>query len=213
MTPGELNDYARQQYNATSDDFFSDDELYRHAWHAQNILAKEAGAIENTYTTPTVDGQQEYSYPTNTLAIKRITYNGQRLTKIDFKEDDVLTGQDAATTAKGSPVFYMLFDRVIYLRPIPDAVYTLKLFTFDQPQEVSATSSLDVPPEFHLDMANYLLWRMATKDQNFQAAEYHKVEWEQAVLRCKRWSKKRLIADGFKTVKDENTLTQWWGFP
>ncbi len=211
MTPLELIDYARQQYNASNDDFFADTELYKHTWHAQSILAKEAMAIENTYTTPTVASQQEYAFPTNALAIKRIIYNGKKLEQISFREDDVMTGNNAATTSTGTPTAYMLFDRIIYLRPIPDAVYTLKLFTFDEPQTVSASSSFDVPTDFHLDLVNYVLWRMATKDQNFQSAEYYKGQWDEAVARCKRWSKRKLVADGFKTVKDENALSQWWG--
>jgi hypothetical protein len=204
MTPGELNNYARQLYNATNDDFFSDEELYMHQQAAQNVLARECLAIENTYTTSTIALQQEYSFPTAAIAIKRITYNGQKLTKISFREDDFLTGFNQATTSTGTPISYAIFDKVIYLRPVPDAVYTLKLFTFDLPSTVSATSSLDVPEEFHLGLVNFLLWRMALKDQNFQAAEYYKVLWEEERARCLAWSRRRQVADGFNVVRDEN---------
>ncbi len=210
MTPGELATYARQQYNAVNDQFFGDTELYKHIWAAQTILAKECKAVENTYTTPTVASQQEYTYPTNSIAIKRITYNGQRLTKIKIRDDDVLTGFNAATAATGTPTHYFLFDRVIYLRPVPDAVYTLKIFSFDMPQEVSSTSTLDVPSEFHLDLVNYLLWRMAAKDQNFESATHYKEEWNEAVARCKRWSRKRLLSDGFNVVRDEDIVGHMW---
>lgn len=220
MTPGELLDYARSQYNASNDDFFGDSELFRHAWHAQNILAKEALLIENTYTTPTVVGQRQYEFPTSSLAIRRITWNGMRLTPIAFKEDDWLTGFNEETTATGTPSFYAQFDRITYLRPVPAAVYTLKLYTFDQPQEVSATSVLDVPDEFHLDLVNYLLWKMALKDQNFDAARFYKEEWHGgpqeggkggAVGRAKAFGRKKATADGFKTVRDENDSPLAWG--
>lgn len=204
LTPTELNTYARQMYNATADDFYSEAELYTHQQAAQNILARECNAIENTYTTPTVASQQEYSWPTNAIAIKRITYNGQKLTKISFREDDFLTGFNQATTSTGRPIAYAIFDRTIYLRPVPDVVYSLKLFTFDKPGEVTASSTLDVPEIFHLGMANYLLWKMATKDQNFQAAAEFKAQWEEEVERCRMWSRKRQVADGFNQVRDEN---------
>src|SRR5690606_12541988 len=53
MTPQDLQTYARQQYNSVGDDFFSDEELYRHIWTAQTRLAKEAFCIERTYETTT----------------------------------------------------------------------------------------------------------------------------------------------------------------
>lgn len=210
MTPGELISYARQMYNASNDSFFADSELYTHVWHAQGILAKDAKAIENTYETTTVDGQQEYTYPTNAIAIKRITWDGKRLTRITFKEDDWLTGFNAATTATGTPSCYALFDRIIYLRPIPSAAYTLKLFTFDSPQEVSSTSSLDVDETFHLDLASFILWRMALKDQNFEAARYYQEQWDAAVARAKTWARKKQTADGYNVVRDEEALLSVW---
>jgi hypothetical protein len=210
MTPLEVTAYARQQYNAVNDSFFADAELYRHIWSAEQILAKEGNVIENTYTTTTVASQQEYTYPTNVSAIKRITWNGKALTRITFREDDVLTGLNATTTATGDPRGYMLFDRVIYLRPVPAAAYTLKLFTYDFPQEVSVTSTLSVPSELHLDLANYLLWQMAAKDQNFEAAKYYQEQWLTSVERAKRWTRNRMTADGYNVVRDVESEYSTW---
>lgn len=204
MSPSELVNYARQMYNAVSDDFFSDDELYRHVQAAENILARECNAIENTYTTPTVSGQQEYEWPTNAIAIKRVTYNGQKLRKISFREDDYLTGFNQATTSTGTPITYAIFDRVIYLRPVPNAVQSLKIFTFDMPGDVATTGSLSVPEVFHTGLATYLLWKMALKDQNFQSAAAWKEQWDEERDRCMKWSRKRQVADGFNEVRDEN---------
>lgn len=203
MTPGEVLSYARQQYNASNDSFFSDEELYRHVWFAQSILAKEANAIENTYTTTTVADQQEYEFPTNAIAIKRITWNGKALERITFREDDILTGRNAVTTATGEPAAYAVFDRVIYLRPIPGEAYTLKIFSYDGPQEVSSTSSLDVPDEMHLDLVNFVLWKMASKDQNFEGAKYYQEQWADSLDRLKRWSKRRQTMGSFRVVRDE----------
>jgi hypothetical protein len=212
MTPPDVVSYARQQYNAVNDAFFADTELYTHIWHAQDILAKECKAIENTYTTSTVIGQQEYSYPTTATAMKRVTYAGKRLLAMTLKDDDLLTGFNATTSATGTPTHYAIFDGVIYLRPVPSAVGTLKLFTFDRPGQVSATSTLDVPEEFHLDLVSFVLWRMASKDQNFQGAEFYRAQWDAAVERCKRWSRKRQTADGFNVVRDEAADDlPWWG--
>lgn len=204
MTPDEVLTQAKQQYNAVGDAFFSDPELYRHVWHAQNILAMEGFVIENTYTTPTVAGQQQYTFPTNAIAIKRITYNGKPVTRIKMKEDDLLTGGNADTTATGTPAHWFEFDRVIYLRPVPPEVQNLLIYTYDRPQEVSSTATLDVPDEFHLGLATYLNWRMALKDQNFQGAGEFKSLWDEVVARAKQYTRKRRLAAGFNVVRDED---------
>lgn len=209
MTPSELITYARQQYNAVSDGFFSDAEMRMHVWSAQDILSKER-LIENAYDTTTVIGQQEYTYPTNAIAIRRITYDGKRLTRIDFREDDIQTGFDADTTSTGVPTTYVIFDRIIRLRPIPSDALALKIFTYDRPQEVTNTSTLDVPEEFHLGMVDYLLWRMASKDQNFQSANYYKSQWDDTLVRARQWARKRKLADSFNVVRDEEGEYSPW---
>lgn len=213
MTPGEVATYARQRYNAVNDDFYSDEEMYTHIWAAQNILARECNAIENVYETDTVASQKEYTYPTTALAIKRITYNGKKLEKISKREEDYLSSFDDTGAVTGTPVGYSIFDKTIYLEPTPDAAYTLKIYSFDMPGQVSSTSTLDVPSEFHLGLVNYLLWMMAVKDQNFQAATFYKEQWEDEKLRCLAWSRKRQVADGFNTVRDEDALVSRWDLP
>lgn len=203
MTPAEILTYARAQYNAVNDDFFTDEELYRHIQAAEDILARECLAIENTYSTTTVSSQREYTYPTQAIAIKRITYNGRPLQKIKFREDDWLTGGNETTTSTGTPIAYAIYDKTIYLRPVPNAAYTLKLYTYDTPQEVTSGGTLDIPAEFHLGLANFLLMNMALKDQNFQAAAEWERRWEAERQRCMAWSRKRQVADGFNTVRDE----------
>lgn len=213
VTPLEISTFARQQYNAVSDSFFADAELYNHLYFAQTILAKEAKLVENVYTTTTVASQQEYTYPTTAIAIKRVTYDGKDLMPIKMGADQLLTGNNADTTGTGTPYAYFIFDKTIYLRPVPAAAETLKIYSYDMPSAVSATSTLDVPSEFHVELANYLLWKMAAKDQNFQSAALYKSEWEATVVRAKAWTRKRATANGFNVVIDEDAFYDPWRLP
>jgi hypothetical protein len=203
MTPGEVAGFARAQYNAVGDTFFSDAELYSLVWMAQNELAREANVIEQTYSTTAVASQQAYSYPSLTIKIKRVTYDGYALQPITFREDDILTAGDAATTQTGSPMYYAVFDNVIYLRPTPDAANALVIFGYSEAQEVSALSTLEVPTHFHQNLADFLLWRMAIKDKNYTGAEYFHQTWKETVKLAKAWSKKRLRGDSNAHVVPE----------
>jgi hypothetical protein len=197
---------ARAQFNAVGDTFFSTTDFTSSLYQAQLILAREALCIEATYTTTTVVGTQEYSYPTNTISIKRVTYDGKKIQPINLREDDALTLGNSASTATGTPAFYYVWDDTIYLRPIPDDDLTLKIYSYNEPSEVTSASTIEVPTQFHMDLVEYILSRMYAKDGNIQMAQYHLERWNEAVQAAKKWAQKRKRGDGMPVVGDEETL-------
>src|SRR4051812_19245005 len=142
MTPAQVETFARQKYNAVSDTFFSQSEIMNMIYDACLEFAAETKCIERVYQASTVAGQQEYSYPTNTIAIKRVTCNGIKLEPIDFRDDDTLTLNNDASVTTGAPQYYAIWNNTLYLRAIPDDVYTLKIFSINEPQAVTSTSTL-----------------------------------------------------------------------
>lgn len=206
MTPGDIATYARQRYNAVNDTFFADTELYTMIWHAQMELARETYCIRKVYTTTTVVSQQEYQKPTTCFSVKRITYNGRKLFKITDREDDALTLNNQVTAATGTPQYYWEWDTAIELRPVPDDTQTLKIYSYDLPQQVSAGSTLDVPARYHQDIADFLNWQMCAKDKNFEAAAFYQNSWLKRVADAKRYERKLLRGDSFTHVLDEESL-------
>ena len=70
------------------------------------------------------------------------------------------------------------------------------------PQAVTATSTLDVAPQYHLDMLDFILAIMYAKDRDNQMATYHRNIWEGTVDRIKRNNKKSKHSDEFAVVGD-----------
>ncbi len=208
MTPVEIVEFARQQYNAVGDSFFSDAELYRHLFQAQMILATKSNCIRNVYTASTVASTQEYSRPTNTIVIKRITYNGVKLAPITMREDDAITLSNSTTTATGDPSYYWEWGSSFFLRPVPAGVGTLKIYSIDKPQTVSSTSTIDVPDRYHYGLADYLTWRIVLKDRNAPLAREYKDVWEAFVLETIRHERKRLRGDAFYGIQDNESLAE-----
>ena len=204
MTPTEIETSARNKYNSIGDSFFSTSEILDYMWEGCLELTREAKLIERVYTSSTVIAQQEYSYPTTTMSIKRITYEGRKLLPIDFVQDDSITGFNAATTAQGNPQYYFEFNETIYLRPIPSAVGTLKIFSYNEPEKILTTSVLEIPVQFQSSLVNFIVSEMAAKDSNFSASKHYSDRWEKAKLDIKKWQRLRLRGDSFSTVKDES---------
>lgn len=208
MTPVQLEEYCRLRYNAVGDTFWSSDEIQKYITDGCMELARDCLVIERTYTSTTVNGTQSYDFPTNAMAIKRVTWDGYKLTPIDMRDDDAITGMNMATTDTGNPRYYWIWDNAIYLRPIPGSAATLKLWTVNFPSTVTTTSTLEIPDQFHLRLADFVNQQMAAKDQNFKGAEYYGQLWEKDKEDVKKWMRKMKRADGFASVKDENMVVE-----
>lgn len=210
MTPNELLTNARQRYNAVNDTFFTDAELYNLIYAAELDAVKFVPElIRNTYTTTSVASQQDYSYPTNTHTIKRVTYNGSKLLPITLREDDALRLNGTTSTLTGTPQYYYTWNNVISFQPTPDtASLTIKIWSYNTPQAVTGSSTLELPTLFHMSIVNYMLAEMCGKDKDFNSAAYYRKIWEAEKLEMKKWIRKHYRGDAFSSVMDEETLPQ-----
>lgn len=212
MSPADILTMARARYNAVSDSFFTDLELYGAIYQAQLELSNDMNIIEALYTTTTVSGTRQYAFPTQTRMIKRVEFInlsgvGVKLEPITMREDDALTLVNVASTTLGTPQFYTIFNYSIYLRPIPDTTAcTLKVYSYNEPQSITSTSVLEVPTAFHMDIVDYVVMQMYLKDKDPTMAQAYKILWDQAKLRCKRWIQKRKRSDAFTVVMNEDNL-------
>lgn len=213
MTPADINNFARSKYNATGDSFFSDLEIYQYIYQAELELTVESECIEKLdSSTTTVSGTRVYNFLADCTAIKRIELidlNGisVKLEKITFREDDALTLVNVASTTLGKPQFYETWNNQIYLRPIPDTTgYVLKQYYYGLPIVPTASSTLEVPSLFHMDLVDFVVKQMYSKDQNLPMAQYYDLIWQKASSKIKRWIQKRKRTDTFTVTMNEDNL-------
>lgn len=205
MTPANIVESARRRYNAVGDSFFADDELYGLIYEAQLDIQQDTKIAESTDSSiTTVDGTRTYAFPTNWISLKRVEYNGIPLFKIDFDEDDQITGSRPDTTGKGTPTSYFVWNETIYLRPVPDDAQTLKLYGYKQPADVtSGTDTLLLPEMFHYILIDYVTAEMAFKDNNNPVGSYYSTKYQRGVERIRAWVARRKRNGAFAVVKSE----------
>lgn len=208
MTPDQIQDAARRKYNVVSDTFYNDDFFYDSIFEAETELAIKAKVIEKIYSTTSVADQREYSWPTNAIAINRIEYNGTKLRLTDFREDDALTLSQASTTQTGTPEFYQLWGRVIYLRQIPGTSgLTIKIFTYDLPSlQSTGGATLDTPAHLHSNIVNFVTSCLALKNQDASTAQFYRSLWDNSVIEAIRWQARKKRTDGFARVKNVDEI-------
>lgn len=210
MNVTDLESYIRRRYNAVNDTrFFTSAELYQYIWDAQMQLARESWCIRSVFSTTSVASQQEYSFPSRTISIKRVTYDGIKVEPRALDEVLNLTGSVAAPT--GRPYIYAIWNEVIYFGPIPDAdALTIKIFSINEPDEVTVSSALDVPTRYHLDLSEYAVWKMCLKDKNYEGAARHEVIWNGILQKAKAFERKMMRGDRMSFMTDSDRDVDSW---
>jgi len=209
LTVSNILTRARNRYNATDDNFYSDSELYDLLFDAQSILAKEGWVIEKTYTTPSIVGTRSYLYPVTTLAIKEVRHDWDKLHKVKLQDDP----RTDATEPTGKPTSYALWNNAIYLYPTPDTAGSvddnnieqdyIQIRVYKYPDDITSSDDIiEVPEEYKEDLISYMLMWMALKDQNSTLSDRYKIQWDEAVYRAKKQRKKRLRGDRNTRVSD-----------
>lgn len=207
MTPTDIITAARDMYNATGDSFFSDTLMYNWIWQGCHEFAKKTWLIEATSSSSTVAGTQAYAYPTNAIAIKRVTVNGKKLKRITFREDDAITLSNSVSATQGYPIYYTDFNSSLALRPIPDSIYTMVTYYYsDQPQITAGTTPIILPALFHFDLVDYVLYRMFMKDKDIESGQFHLQNWLMHIKDGLSYKNRLKRTDSFATVQSEDTL-------
>jgi hypothetical protein len=211
MTPATIETAARRKYNLVGSSFVATAEIYDLIYQAELELAAETDLLEEreVISGGSVDGQQNYSYPTGVSRIRRVEYNGAKLEKIDFDEDDATTLFNSNSTTEGTPIYYYDWDNTIYLRPIPSSSGDqIRIYHYKEPTAVTTPAQvLEVPTIFHMCLVDFVVAEMCYKDQNFSAGDRYMARWTDVhIPRVKRWVAKKRRTEGFKVVKDVETI-------
>lgn len=199
MTPSELESAARNRYNAIGDNFYSSLMIMDLIYQAEMELALEAFVIERKYTTTSTAGTRELVYPTNAFSIRKIEYKGEKIYPVSLEDDP----KTSTTEVSGTPTGYAIWNEEIILFPTPDTTSDqIDVYTYNRPQAVTESSVLEVPPEYHLQMIDFIISVMYGKDQNLNMAQYHRNLWEASIARIKRQQMKKKSGDQFAVVRD-----------
>ncbi len=204
MTPTEITDAARYIYNAAGSNFWTASEMLTYLLMGCGEMARYTRCIEATLSTSTVASQQEYDWPTYAMIIKRITYAGQKLQPITKRQYDSMNITGATVT--GTPRYYYCWDRVFVLHPTPAAVGTLKVWTYNFPQTITASSTLEVPIQWHPCLVDFLVWRMALKEKNFPIASAQQSIWQGHLQQIRSEIALSKGSDGPGAVESEECL-------
>lgn len=157
-----------------------------------NDCAKEI-AVQNDLgaavaTQNSVIGQNLYTAPADMLAIRSIYYNSQKLDFYSRAEYDAyVNNNDPQELQSGDPVLYTRHVNDLLLYPKPSSVQAIKIWYFQRPTEVDdVADTLPFAAEYHIRMVEYCLQQAYQTDEDWDAAERMKGQFEDGMTRLKQ---------------------------
>jgi hypothetical protein len=179
VTLAQALDYLRNRHNETdaSTSYWGDVELYALISARAQTACAVLGLIEDTdSSTATVASTQNYDWPSDASAIRKVTCDGKPLQEMTFREwdENKLNG----TTPEGEPFGYVNFNRQIILVPIPNDVYDL-VFYYEpyHPWITVPAGTIDLPAVLHPALMDGVMADMFAKANNAQMATMYENKW------------------------------------
>jgi len=173
MNRSELRTALRSLLNEDTAGFWTDAQLNTYLNLANDRVNSIVSATREDYFTisatfATVQGTQNYAFPSDCRFIRRLEIYDPNDTNYIIKLDElrwprIEANGDWLFTNQGMPKRYTIRGQQFSLYPIPDTVYNMRLYYDSRPGNMDSDSdSPDTPTDFH-DMLVYWAALLAKK--------------------------------------------------
>ncbi len=172
---------TRRRINETSTTFHKDADMIAYADEAQRYIINETRPLEATSVSTidsTQDSPEQYDFPDDFIAMRRITLNGFDLFRTTFSE--IREAEIREADQNGLPTMWYEWNDVIYLLPIPGSGNDgeeLKLFYYKNPIELTATTDeMELDTRWDSAIIPYMAYLAWIKDEEPDFADYQLTE-------------------------------------
>lgn len=166
--------YVKRQFGDESGVQVGNDDIIRWINAAEQEVISANQVLKAVATTSTVASQDEYTLGTgiDLQYINSIHVDGRKLPYKNFNEaEGYITLNDPDKTQVTRPEFWYEWAGTVYLYPIPDAVYPLKVYYHRVPVALTTTSdTLNVPDNYFNRIVEYCMAQAYELDDNLDAA-------------------------------------------
>lgn len=209
MTLDQFVATVRRRHNAVSDSNWSDDEIYELITHRCNEILSYIGLLQDISTSTSTLGTQTVSYPSSASSIKQVEYKNRRLKRLTFDQWNRFKTNNT-TQPSGTPTMFAVWNRTIYLIPIPSASSdTITVYYYKEHPYIDGNTqtTIDIPSVLHAHLVHGVLADMFAKDLNVQFNQIYETKWEKSISIFQRYKADEEDAGQAQTVIDSDTDT------
>ncbi|HET7713466.1 MAG TPA: DUF6682 family protein [Patescibacteria group bacterium] len=192
MLVSEIATRVRRQFGDEAGVEITDADIIRWVNDAQREIAVKNNLLQVRATAGAVNGQAEYSIPSNLVTLHTVLYQNRKLQPLSIQEANDLIG---AETPVGIPTHYWQFAGVITLYPAPEVSDPddIKLLYTRTAVEITALDQTpEVPVTYHNRIVEYVMAQAAELDENMNRYQLKMGEFNTGMLELKdgpEWEK------------------------
>lgn len=120
---------------------YSDTSLLEWTNEAACDIARKVRPLLDEQYADTVAGVQTYPLPAGTIQPEIVFYDGKRLAR-----ESITDWWTRDISASGTPTHYAAASNVMYLRPAPDSVATIRYFRYYEPTAIPSIAATTAMP-------------------------------------------------------------------
>lgn len=196
---------VRRELVEISPAYWSDAELLRHLNRGELVYTNKTRILEDTAQLSLVQGRLDYPLPQNWMSARAVfikivqtdgTYRWRRLYPSNLEK----TAQQrpnflsTETANQGTPSRYWVWRRSLWLDRAPDLLNATTLLLFFKSKPIplaTVTQEINLDDSLSEALFEYIMWKALRKEQEFDAADEHKLEFDTWVAEGRKWVKKQ----------------------
>lgn len=166
MLPSQIKNRVKRQFGDSSGAQITDNDIVDWINESQREIYTKNNLGMTKGTVATIIGTGEYAFPTNTMRLFSVKYDGTALKEITIQDIDTLFPNYDAVLERGTPSHYWTYADKIDLYPIPDSVKNLTILYNRFPVDIAADDSipLDLDLKYHNRVLDYCYAQAAQLD-------------------------------------------------
>lgn len=134
----------------------------------------------------TANADSGYTLPTDYQRVYSVYTVDSDGTQTPLEQISPAFYDEKGTTSTGKPSYYTMYGGEIKFWPVPDGVYTVRVRYFRDPANLVATNDEpEIPDTYHHLLVNYALWHCYERENDYNAAQYHKTRFDEDIMKCR----------------------------
>lgn len=219
---------VRRQLLETIGTFWSDAELVDLIDEAERDLHNRVRLLEGSALMDTQVSRCNYPLPSNWLSSRALllnklntdgTDNWRRLypSNLEKMVQENVNFLSVNSSQLNTPTSYFIWNREIWLYPVPDDIYTVKMFFKAKSTPILlATDTLNTDDSLSEAIEAYVLWKAWKKEKEQDLALEQAQIYSNYIREARRWEKKQSGDQRFKLDIESKTgfsTGGGWQFP
>lgn len=196
MLVSDVGTRVKRQFGDEVGAQIDDEDIIRWCNDAQQEIALQQKLLQTTAVVPTVVNQQDYTLPTDLLALRGVRYDKVRVTGITMDEiDNVLKDR---TEVYGIPQYYWLFSNTLSLWPTPDDIKNITIYYTKVPTALAAVGdTISLPAQFNNRIVEYCIAQAAELDNDLEHYQLKMGQFQAGIDQVKNVPEQTEIDDSY----------------